>query len=75
MIHQEKDCKGASIKYVRTEGGAGPKIGRFCGQTVLRKCGQGGEGVQNPENFADVLNGSPLTEVEKKLPNDSSDTS
>ena len=23
---------------------------------------KGGEGVQNPKNFADVLNGSPLTE-------------
>ena len=23
---------------------------------------KGGEGVQNPENFADVLNGSPLME-------------
>ena len=53
--------KGASIYDVRTEGGGGPKIGQFCGQTVLRKCGQGGgEGVKNPENFADVLNGSLL---------------
>ena len=44
-------------------GGGGPKIGRFCGQTVLHKCGQGGgEGVKNPEHFADVLNGSPPTE-------------
>ena len=39
---------------VRIEGGGGPKIGRFCEQTVLQKCGQG-EGVKNPENFADVL--------------------
>ena len=26
-------------------------------------CGQGGEGVKNPENSADVLNGSPLTRL------------
>ena len=36
-------------------GGRGPKIGLFCGQTVLRKCRQWGEGVKKPENFADVL--------------------
>ena len=49
---------GASIKYVRTEGEGGLRIARFCGQIVLIgcvKCGRRGRGVENPENFADVL--------------------
>ena len=50
MVQQregEEDVKqqpeGASMKYVRTEGEGGLKIGQFCRQTVLemRKKGRG----------------------------------
>ena len=41
------------------KGGGGPKIGQFCGQTVLELRMKGG--VKNPENPADVINGSPLS--------------
>ena len=55
-----KSGKGPYIKDVRTEGGRGGlSIARFRGQIVLIgcvKCGQRGEGgVENHENFADVL--------------------
>ena len=52
--------KGASIYDVRTEGGEGPKIGRFCGQTVLQKCGQGGRGSKNPKILLTYLMEAPL---------------
>ena len=48
-------CKVPFIKDVRSEGEGGTKIGRFYGQTVLQKCGQGGGGKKYPENFADVF--------------------
>ena len=67
MKYAQRTHKGASIKYVRTKGGGGPKIGQFCGQTVLQKCGQGGEEVQKSENYADVPNGSPLTNREEEI--------
>ena len=53
--------KGASIYDVRTEGGGG---GLAQKQTiVLIGCVSDivTGGVQNPKNFADVINGSPLT--------------
>ena len=31
-----------------------------CILQISSKCGQGGEGVKKSENFADVINGSPL---------------
>ena len=39
--------KGASIYEVRTEEGGeeGPKIGQFCGQTLLKNADEGGGGV------------------------------
>ena len=58
---------GLPLSTSAPRGGGGPKIGRFCRQTVLRRCGQGGKGVQNLENFADVLNGSPLTWNERAV--------
>ena len=43
-------------------------MGQFCGLTVLEKCGQRGSGgVNNPENRADVLDGSPLNSGEKTI--------
>ena len=51
---------GASIKYVRTEGGRefGPKADDSTDR--LRECySDKGEGVLSPKIFADVINGSP----------------
>ena len=39
--------------------GGGPKIRRFCGQTLLKMRMKGGGGLKSP-NFVDVINGSPL---------------
>ena len=38
-----------------------------CIVEISSKCGQGGEGVKKSENFADVINGSPLEKMDKKL--------
>ena len=57
--------KGASIKYVRAEGEGGcQRNGQFLRTIVLIGCvksvREGGEGVQNPGNFAYVLYGCSL---------------
>ena len=51
--------RGLPLSTSAPRRGGSQKIGRFCRQTVLQKCGQGGKGVQKSKNFADVLNGSP----------------
>ena len=55
---------GASIKYVRAEGGGGLKIlliSAYNSTDRLREMHtRGREGVKNPENFAYVLNGCSL---------------
>ena len=51
--------QGASIKYVGTEGGGGPKIGQFCRQTVLQMCRQGGGGPKKPKNLRMYLMEAP----------------
>ena len=51
-----KDIKGRYLYDVRTEGGGG--VTQYVTNTTdrLRECvTKGGEGVQNPENFADVI--------------------
>ena len=56
--------KGRSIYYVRTEGGEGVKeVANFANDKTdrLRETANKG-GVQNPNNFANVINGCPLTE-------------
>lgn len=46
------------INEVRTDGKEGYELPDFCGQTALIGCTKGqGEGVQSPNNFADVLYG------------------
>ena len=51
--------QGASIKYVRTEGGG--ESSKFCGISVLIGCMKWGRGIQNPKICAELLNGSSLT--------------
>ena len=59
--HLSMALKGASIEYIRTEGG-GWKLLDFCTNSSDRLCDMRtkGEGVKNPEIFAGVLNGSCL---------------
>ena len=51
-----------AIHKGRPHGGGegGSRIAQFCGQIVVIgcvKCGQGGGGVDNPKNYADVICG------------------
>ena len=54
---------GASIKYIRTEGGGGLRIAWLSWTNSTDRLSEmpvKGRGVKYPKNFADVLNGSPL---------------
>ena len=54
--------EGASIKYVCTERGGVQKSANFADKQYWNSGRRERGGVKNPENPADVLNGSPLRE-------------
>ena len=61
--------KGPFIKDVRTKGGGGVsskadivrEVAWIYSYRSSQKGDKGGEGVQNPKNFANVINGCPLS--------------
>ena len=41
ILRLSRYVRGLPLSTSAPRGGGGPKIGQFCGQTVLQKCGQG----------------------------------
>ena len=60
---QTQSAKGASIKYVRTEGEGGvQKVGKYAYDNTDRlreKCIRGGRGSKKPENLRTYLMDAP----------------
>ena len=61
ILKNNIQAKGRSIYYIRTEGGGVKEVANFANNSTdrLREMQMKREGVQNPEYFANVINGFP----------------